>query len=62
MSVRHRSPAPESGRRQGSAWIPDLAKTADTDRGASNLARVPRAGNLSSDTRAGLARWSGKGR
>ena len=42
--------------------VPDLAMTADTDRGASNLARVPRAGNLSSDTRAGLARWPGEER
>lgn len=62
MSVRRRSPAPETGRRLGSIAIPDLAKTADTDRGAQNLATVPRAGNLSSDTRAGSARWSGKGR
>jgi hypothetical protein len=61
MSVRHRSPAPESGRRTGSIEVPDLAKTADASRGASNLATVPRAGNISSDTRAGRSRWSGSG-
>jgi hypothetical protein len=33
----------------------DLAKSADVSRGASNLATVPRAGNISSDTRAGRA-------
>ena len=32
---------------------PSLAQTADASRGASNLATVPRAGNLSTDTRAG---------
>ncbi len=33
--------------------VPNLASTADASRGTSNLATVPRAGNLSSDTRAG---------
>jgi hypothetical protein len=33
--------------------VPDLAKTADDTHGASNLATVPRAGNISCDTRAG---------
>jgi hypothetical protein len=33
--------------------------TADRDRGAANLATVPRAGNVSSDTRAGKRRRSG---
>lgn len=33
--------------------VPDLAKTADLSRGTSNLALVPRAGNVSTDTRAG---------
>ena len=32
--------------------------TADRDRGAANLATIPRAGNVSSDTRAGLHRRS----
>lgn len=32
--------------------------TADGDRGAANLATVPRAGNVSSDTRAGRQRRS----
>jgi len=33
--------------------VPNLAQTADVSRGASNLATVPRAGNISRDTRAG---------
>ncbi len=32
-----------------------LPNTADATRGSSNLATIPRAGNISSDTRAGLA-------
>jgi hypothetical protein len=56
MTDRRRSPAPESGRRHGTQQVPDLASTADEFRGASNLATVPRAGNISSDTRAGRAR------
>jgi hypothetical protein len=52
MTGQHRSPASESGRREGTP-IPDLAMTADPARGASNLATVPRAGNVSNDTRAG---------
>ena len=50
---RNRTPAPESGRRHGTTPVPDLAKTADAARGMSNLASVPRAGNISTDTRAG---------
>jgi hypothetical protein len=53
MTDRRRSPAPESGRRSGIPEVPQLAKTGDASRGTSNLATVPRAGNLSSDTRAG---------
>jgi hypothetical protein len=53
MTGRRRSPAPESGRRHGIFEVPDLATTADLSRGASNLVTVPRAGNVSSDTRAG---------
>lgn len=52
MSGQRRHPAPETGRRKG-ILVPDLATTADGSRGASNLATVPRAGNVSSDTRAG---------
>jgi hypothetical protein len=52
MSGQRRTPAPETGRRKG-ILVPDLATTADGSRGASNLATVPRAGNVSSDTRAG---------
>jgi hypothetical protein len=56
MTDRRRSPAPESGRRHGTVQVPDLASTADASRGASNLATRPRAGNISTDTRAG---WAG---
>jgi hypothetical protein len=53
MTDRRRSPAPESGRSNGILEVPDLASTADASRGTSNLVTVPRAGNLSTDTRAG---------
>jgi len=53
LTDRRRSPAPESGRRKGTPEVPDLARTADDSGGASNLATVPRAGNMSTDTRAG---------
>ena len=53
MTDRRRSPAPESGRRFGATLVPSLASTADESRGTSNLATVPRAGNISTDTRAG---------
>ena len=53
MTDRRRSPAPESGRRDGTTQVPNLASTADASRGTSNLATVPRAGNISTDTRAG---------
>jgi hypothetical protein len=56
MTDRRRSPAPESGRRNEVPETPILARTADVSRGASNLATVPRAGNLSTDTRAGRSR------
>jgi hypothetical protein len=57
---RNRTPAPESGRRHGTTPVPDLAKTADAARGMSNLASVPRAGNISTDTRAGDHGWFGE--
>jgi len=60
MMGRHRTPAPESGRRDGIAEVPDLAQTADAARGMSNLGTVPRAGNISTDTRAGARGWSGE--
>ena len=53
MTGQRRSPASGSGRRDGTRVVPDLAKTADLSRGTSNLVTVPRAGNVSSDTRAG---------
>jgi hypothetical protein len=50
----HRNPEHLTGR---SAWGLDrsrtLPMTADQSRGSSNLATTPRAGNISSDTRAG---------
>jgi len=55
---RHRTPASDSGRRHGTLEVPDLAKTADDARGMSNLATMPRAGNISTDTRAGVLGWS----
>jgi len=55
MTDRRRYPEPESGRRHGARKVPDLAKTADASRGVSNLATMPRAGNISTDTRAGRA-------
>ena len=41
------------------AWTPSLLMTADGSLGMSNLVTVPRAGNISSDTRAGRVAWSG---
>ena len=55
MTDRRRYPETESGRRHGIDEVPDLAKTADASRGVSNLATKPRAGNISTDTRAGRA-------
>ena len=55
MTGQHRSPAPESGRRPQDLRVPNLAITADVSRGRSNLASVPRAGNISTDTRAGCS-------
>jgi hypothetical protein len=50
----HRNPEHLTGR---SAWglqmVPTLPMTADQSRGSSNLATRPRAGNISTDTRAG---------
>jgi hypothetical protein len=56
MTGRRRPPAPESGRRKGTLEVPNLAQTADESRGASNLSTVPRAGNISTETRAGRSR------
>ena len=53
MTYQLRSPAPESGRQRSTLVVASLALTADDSRGCSNLATVPRAGNISSDTRAG---------
>jgi len=53
----HRNPERKTGR---SAWsheaAPPLPMTADKSRGSSNLATRPRAGNISTDTRAGRSR------
>lgn len=53
MTGQHRPPAFDPGRRRGTLVVPNLAITADVSRGRSNLASVPRAGNISTDTRAG---------
>ena len=55
MTGQHRSPAPESGRRRATIRVERLTNTADVSRGCSNLATVPRAGNISTDTRAGCS-------
>lgn len=58
MSDRRR-PRTEAAR---SAWgdvIPPLPITADASGGTTNLATVPRAGNISTDTRAGRRRGAG---
>jgi hypothetical protein len=41
------------------AWSLSLPRTADQSRGSSNLATMPRAGNISTDMRAGTAACSG---
>jgi hypothetical protein len=56
MTGQRRFPASESGRRARTEPVRDLATSADRTRGASNLATVPRAGNVSNDTRAGHLR------
>ena len=56
MSELRRQPEPRN-RRSLRARMPVsmLPITADASRGSSNLATAPRAGNISSDTRAGSA-------
>lgn len=49
----HRNPAFMTGRSVREPQAPPLPITADQSRGSSNLATRPRAGNLSTDTRAG---------
>lgn len=52
--AKRRSPVNQTGRRVHVPLAgPDLPMTADAARGSSNLATTPRAGNISSDTRAG---------
>jgi hypothetical protein len=54
--TQRRNPEHLTGRsRRTLDRVPSLPMTADQSRGSSNLASVPRAGNLSSDTRAGRA-------
>jgi len=56
----HRRPGYLTGRSARSV-APNLSlqQSADKSRGSSNLATIPRAGNLSTDTRAGRPGWSG---
>jgi hypothetical protein len=52
--TQRRNPEHLTGRsRRTLGWVAWLPTTADQSRGSSNLATVPRAGNLSSDMRAG---------
>jgi hypothetical protein len=54
MSDQRRQPEPWSRRSYGVGdTVSMLPITADASRGSSNLATIPRAGNVSSDTRAG---------
>jgi hypothetical protein len=54
--TQRRNPEHLTGRsRRTLSWVPWLPITADQSRGSSNLATIPRAGNISSDTRAGRA-------
>jgi hypothetical protein len=56
MSELHRQPETRT-RRSIRVRLPVsmLPSTADASRGSSNLATLPRAGNISTDTRAGCA-------
>jgi hypothetical protein len=51
--TQRRPPERETGRHERTPEVPDLTRTADASHGTSNSATRPRAGNLSSDTRAG---------
>ncbi len=52
--TRRRPPVYQTGRRaRGLDETSSLPQTADATRGSSNLATAPRAGNISTDTRAG---------
>jgi hypothetical protein len=52
--TQRRNPEHLTGRsRRTLVRVPWLPMTADPSRGSSNLATIPRAGNVSSDTRAG---------
>lgn len=58
--TRRRHPVDQTGRREkDTPVVSSLPKTADAGRGSSNLATTPRAGNISSDMRAGRSGWSG---
>ncbi len=56
MSELRRQPEPRTRRSvRDRLPVSSLPNTADASRGSSNLASLPRAGNISSDTRAGSA-------
>ena len=62
MTDRDRSQRTSPGRSGGTDLaLSTLPTTADETRGSSNLATTPFAGNVSNDTRAGLAWRSGAG-
>ena len=51
--TQRRNPARQTGRHERTPEVPDLTQSADASHGMSNLASRPRAGNMSTDTRAG---------
>ena len=50
----HRHPLDRIDRSDRADWSSVLPATADATRGSNNLATIPRAGNISTDTRAGI--------
>jgi hypothetical protein len=59
MQDARRTPLRRATRSAGPTWVTSLPSTADVSGGASNLATRPRAGNISTDTRAGTPARSG---
>jgi hypothetical protein len=51
--TQRRIPERETGRHERTPEVPDLTQSADASHGMGNPATRPRAGNLSSDARAG---------
>jgi hypothetical protein len=53
MWDQRRHPLDRTARSDRHVLVSSLPATADVTRGSSNLATIPRAGNISTDTRAG---------